>query len=401
MPHGPAAAGLWIILFLGSAGYAEAKTVSASSCSESAVTSAINSASNGDTVTVPAGNCTWGSGFTLSKGIHLQGAGASSTRINMGGTIRISKNSNASVELSGFTFTKSGGGNSARILVVDGSWSAKPPLIHDNIFSVNGSGAIRYETNGGVIWNNTFNGTWDESAIQHKKDNDSQSWSSPDTMGTRDQNGESNLYVEDNVFNNMPNQATDFDDAARVVFRYNVLNSSSFNSHGLATSPIGVRHFEIYKNEFRYPDQNVNQNWHIWLRGGTGVIFENTVDDLNGQQWGNKTEMLLSVRAAVDGGQAGCCRSYPCKHQVGQNHDGSKQFTDPIRLWGNKGTLASGLNSSWGNSCGQNMNNYIRDGRDFVYASSPKSGYQPYAYPHPLRSGSVRPEAPKNVSVSQ
>jgi hypothetical protein len=219
-------------------------------------------------------------------------------------------------------------------------------------------------------------------------------------MGNRDTTGDSNLYVEDNVFNNMPNQATDFDDAARVVFRYNTLNSSSFNSHGLATSPIGVRHFEIYGNKFRYPDENVNQNWHIWLRGGTGVIFNNEIDDLNGQQWGNKTELLMSVRAAVDGGQAGCCRSYPCKHQVGQNHDGNRQFTDPIRIWGNSGTLASGLNSSWSNSCGQNMNDYIKDGRDFVYASTAKSGYQPYPYPHPLRDGAARPEAPRDVSVT-
>lgn len=375
-----------------------AATINATSCEQSAVQAAISNASDGDIVAVPSGNCSWGS-FSVSKGIHLRGAGSSATNITMTGSLTLNKQRTHSVELSGFSFTKRGGGGASRILYVNGPWEGEPPLIHDNTFTVENAGALRYQTNGGVIFQNVFRGNLDDSAIQHKIDNDSSSWSTADTMGTRDTNGKRNLYVEDNIFEGMANQATDFDDASRVVFRYNTVRSSSFNTHGLATSPVGVRHFEIYNNSFLYPSSSVNQNWHIWLRGGTGVIFNNQVQDIAGSQWGNKPELHFSVRAAVDGGVGGCCRSWPCKHQVGQNHDGSQQFTDPVRIWGNTGVLAWTRNGGWSNTCGQNMADYLQEGRDFIFASSPKSGYTPYPYPHPLRAGIVRPAEPKNLTI--
>lgn len=377
---------------------ASAATINAANCNSSAVQSAISSAQPGDVVAVPSGNCSWGS-FSIPGGIHVRGAGANSTNVTVGGTIVINKHAFISSELSGFSFAKSGGGNSAKMFRVTGSWQGAPPLIHDNEFTVNNAAIFRYETNGGVIYNNIFRGQNDDSAIQHKLDNDSQSWSTADSMGVRDSAGKLNLYVEDNLFEGMANQATDFDDASRVVFRHNTLNHSSFNSHGLATSPVGVRHFEIYRNRFAYPNKNVNQNWHIWLRGGTGVIFENDVEDINGSQWGNKNELLMSVRSAVDGGVNGCCRTWACEHQIGQNHDGNRQYLDTLTIWGNSGTLGYGLNDGWSNSCGQNMSNFLQSGRDFVFASSAKSGYTPYTYPHPLRENVVRPMQPQDLTT--
>jgi len=378
-----------------------AATVSAASCAQTAVQAAIGAASNGDTVAIPAGSCSWGA-FAISKGIHLKGAGSSATVVSITGAIDVTRTSSHSFEMSGFKFTKSGGGAGSHMFNIGGSSSAAPPLIHNNIFTAQNAGVIRYETNGGVIYSNTFNGTWDESGIQHKMDNDTQSWSSPDSMGTRDTDGRHNLYVEDNTFNNLPNQGTDFDDAARVVFRHNTLNNSSFNTHGLDTSPIGVRHFEIYGNEFRYADASVNQNWQIWLRGGTGVIYNNRIDNLIGQMWGDKSELHLSVRAVADGAGAGCCTTYPCRHQVGQNHDGGRQFTDAIRTWNNTGTMAWRINNGWTNQCGQNMADYIQSGRDIVFASTAKAGYTPYPYPHPLRSGTDEktPAPPTGLSVN-
>lgn len=375
-----------------------AATINAASCEQSAVQSAISSASDGDVVSVPAGNCSWGS-FTISKGIHLRGAGSDLTKITMTGSLTLNKSRTRSVELSGFSFSKSGGGGSARILYVNGAWDGEPPLIHDNVFTVASAGAIRYQTNGGVIYRNVFRGNLDDSGIQHKVTNDSSSWSTADTMGIRDTDGKRNLYIEDNVFEGMAAQATDFDDSARVVFRHNTMRHSSFNSHGLATSPVGVRHYEIYNNSFLYPSASVNQNWHIWLRGGTGVIFNNQVQDITGSQWGDKAELQFSVRAAVDGGVEGCCRSWPCKHQVGQNHDGTRQFTDPVQIWGNTGILRWARNGGWTNTCGNNMADFLQEGRDFVFSSSPKSGYTPYPYPHPLRQDVARPAKPENLIV--
>jgi hypothetical protein len=51
--------------------------VAAQSCNSSDVQTAINQATEGQTVTIPPGNCTWTSGVTISgKGISVKGAGA-------------------------------------------------------------------------------------------------------------------------------------------------------------------------------------------------------------------------------------------------------------------------------------------------------------------------------------
>jgi len=367
------------LLLLTHADVASAAQVDAASCAQADVIAAIDQAVDGDTVTIPSGTCHWDSGMTLTKGIHLRGSSSESVTVTMGGTWEIVKNSTHSVELSSISFEEAGAGTMFR---VTGEWSAEPPLIHDNTFTVAGAQIFHYVSNGGIIYRNAFNGEWDDSGIQHKDSSDTQSWTTAATMGIDDSDGRSNLYVEDNVFNGMQNQCTDFDDASRVVFRFNTLNHSSFNSHGLGTSPVGVRHFEIYGNEFLCTDDSINQNWQIWLRGGTGVIYDNVIQDIVGPEWGDKTELLLSVRAIHDNQ---CCTSYPCAHQIGQSHDGSTAITDPLHVWGNTGTWAWGFNT-WDDGCGtaQQIEDYIEEGRDIVLDEKP--GYAPYAYPHPLRN---------------
>ncbi|MGA2515981.1 MAG: hypothetical protein ABSG44_05470 [Thermodesulfobacteriota bacterium] len=54
----------------------EAATINAANCSSSAVQTAINSASNGDTVIIPNGSCTWTSGLTISNYVKIVGAGS-------------------------------------------------------------------------------------------------------------------------------------------------------------------------------------------------------------------------------------------------------------------------------------------------------------------------------------
>ena len=57
-----------------------AATVTAASCNASDVQTAVNSASNGDTVMIPACSQTnWSSTVTITKGITLQGAGQGQT----------------------------------------------------------------------------------------------------------------------------------------------------------------------------------------------------------------------------------------------------------------------------------------------------------------------------------
>jgi hypothetical protein len=364
----------------------------AAGCSQSAVQSAINSASNGDTVTVPAGSCTW-SGLSVNKAVHLKGAGTGRTNITLAGNNRINKQASGVVTISNFSFSKSGGGNGSKGFTIDGSWkNAEPVIIQNNSFTIGDTGLFEITVAGGVIIaNNSFTGGWDDSFLQLKDSGDfGNSWGMADTLGNRDTTGKLNIYVEDNTFYGGTNQGIDADDAVRIVYRYNDLTYSSFNTHGMATSPVGVRHFEVYNNTFNYlggTSQIANQNWAIWIRGGTGVIFNNQIDNITGY-FGNKSEVRFTVRGAEDARPQGSCANthYPVPRQIGQNSNGSSYFTDPLYMWGNTGTVGISADWNWGNPCGFNFNDFFQWGRDAVNNATAKPGYAPYAYPHPLRA---------------
>ena len=63
------------------AGKLHATTRAAASCSSSDVQAAIDQSVSGDTVTIPAGTCTWTTGLTVPKNISLVGSGQASTHI--------------------------------------------------------------------------------------------------------------------------------------------------------------------------------------------------------------------------------------------------------------------------------------------------------------------------------
>jgi hypothetical protein len=367
------------------------KTHPAASCSVADVKAAINAAAHGDKVTVPAGSCSW-SGLSVAKAVHLEGAGAGKTKITLAGNNTITKQAAGVVRLSGFGFSKSGGGNGSKGFTVSGAWKgAEPVVIEKNAFEINQSGLLALRVAGGVIIaGNTFKGGWDDSFVQPKDDQDAgKSWSSADTLGSKDTTGKLNHYVEDNTFHGGTNQGIDADDSTRVVYRHNTLTYSSFNTHGWATSPVGVRHFEVYENKFLHPGGTTaiaNQNWAIWIRGGTGVIYNNHFDDIAGSYWGQKDELKLTIRGAEDARPQGSCAStkYPVPRQIGQSHDGKGYFTDPLYIWGNTGAVAVNAAWNWGNPCQLTFSDFFKWGRDAVKAKKP--GYGPYTYPHPLRN---------------
>lgn len=382
----------------------------AASCSVSAIQSAIGSASNGDTVMVPAGNCIW-SGLSVNKAVHLQGAGVGQSNITLSGNNNITKQSAGVIRITGFSFTKSGGGNGSKGFTIAGSWkNAEPVIIENNSFTISDTGLFLLDVTGGVIIaNNSFTGGWDDSFIQPKDPQDNESWSTADTLGKRDTNGKLNHYIEDNTFYGGTNQGVDADDGTRVVYRHNDLTYSSFNTHGYATSSVGVRHFEVYNNTFHHSggsSQIANQNWAIWIRGGTGVIFGNKIDDISGSYWGNKAEIKLTIRGAEDVRPQGSCANtrYPAPRQIGQNHNGTSYFTDPLYIWGNSGTLGISTDWNWGNPCGFSFSNFFQWGRDAINSGAAKPNYTPYTYPHPLRKNApapspVPPQPPVNLSA--
>src|SRR6266853_2189011 len=81
-------------------------TKTAASCSRADVGTAVNSASDGDTIVIPAGTCTWTSNLTITaKVLVLQGAGMDRTVIVDG----VSKTDYPNIPQVLVYFTKPGG----------------------------------------------------------------------------------------------------------------------------------------------------------------------------------------------------------------------------------------------------------------------------------------------------
>lgn len=365
-----------------------AADINANSCSQADVSTALTSATTGDRILVPAGTCTW-SNLSISKAVHLKGAGIDVTVITVSENT-ITKQAAGIIRITDFTFTKSNGGNVSKAFVVNGSWTgAEPVIFANNKVTINDSGFFLLDVPGGVIIaNNDFQAQWDDSVIQLKATNSQGSWETDDTFGAKDVNGKLNHYIETNTFYGGANQAIDCDDNTRCVYRYNAATYSSFNSHGYATSPAGARHFEIYNNQFLHlggSTQIANQNISIWLRGATGFIYNNYFDDIAGSYWGDKEELRFTIRGAEDARPQGSCASvsYPVPRQIGQNHNGTAYFTDPVRWYNNTGTLAISADWNWGNPCGLTFSDFWQAGRDYIIGSA-KPGYVAYTYPHPL-----------------
>lgn len=144
------------------------------------------------------------------------------------------------------------------------------------------------------------------------------------------------------------------------------------------------------------------------VRGGTGVIFNNAMDNISSSAWGTKFSLWFTVFNINRLGQTACQVTYPAARQVGQGWigaggysypsvpaDGTGYITDPVYIWGNTGAGTSGANffgldqyapDECGN--GQLVGDYIKVNRDYVFAAKP--GYTAFPYPHPLVASGLK-----------
>jgi len=150
---------------------------------------------------------------------------------------------------------------------------------------------MNINANGGLLHHNNFymppssSGGPDVLAIHPNED-----WSQPTTFGMADtqgpNGGERNLYFEDNTFTNILETAPDGDQGARVVIRHNTYTDSSIVFHGggntndSGNTSGGARQFEVYNNTFNRVNANDAMNKWIWVRGESGVIANNYMDEL-------------------------------------------------------------------------------------------------------------------------
>jgi hypothetical protein len=357
----------------------------------------------------------------------------------------VTEDSTIHTTLSGFKIahTTNNSGTGAGITFNPGGGQAI--LVHDVWIEQNSGDSIWTGVNRGVVWNASFDSTPYSMAplAVHLQPYDQTAWTSAGYWGALDTDGEHNFYVESSDFHAYLN-AADNDEAARSVFRYNTFNNAGFGTHGVDTGLFGQRYFEYYNNvgNFNgYSNGNTfNMNWWMFLRGGSFVVFNNTLPPLQSQDYGTKqdinmTEMSLQRNAGPipcwGAGTSGG-KDYYAPRQVGLGYvtgagvDGIGQTTyslaawgwpnqyvgdpEPAYIWGNSrqpltnvGTsdYGSGQADSCKGSVYDTSANYIVSGRDYFNGNTAKPGYTPYTYPHPLTQGNTQgPQAPTGLAAT-
>ena len=275
-----------ILLFIGILLFAfcqngGATTYVADSCSDTHVQAAIDLTSNGDTVTVPAGSCTWTTRVNITTGITLQGAGVDVTTITNDvptsercNDLQLLKvNTSSNTHITGFTITDTGS-NYCYDGTMDVRGGATGFRINNIKFEdLNYRGIWISSDTYGVIDNCTFNDITNQVIFMRSPASTTGDalWTTDTTRGGVDQ-----LFIENCTFNNTtPSKAVfDGDYGTKAVFRHNTVTNSWVLVHGHEMSP-GALRFTVYDNTFTV--LAAQNSAAITIRGGESLCFNNTI----------------------------------------------------------------------------------------------------------------------------
>jgi hypothetical protein len=377
-----------------------ANTITAASCSQSDVQTAVNSALTSDTVIVP-GPCTanWSSFVTIpsSKGITVNGGGNVTFPASTGNGFSLSQGS-VTTRITGFICNRASNIPSdynGHCLQISGNTGSAPYRIDHWIFCGNGGSCtsqsifITLRGNGpGLLDHNTFTGGAASEMIHNDAmgPSDASGWSDNITPG-----GPNMVFVEDNTFNTPDTSAVasiiQGYYGARTVIRHNALTQMGLiDMHGTCGN-IGARWWEVYDNAWTW-SLTANQYAYIGVRDGSGVIFNNHVVGAGNNQGGGA---IIFIQDCSSG-------SYPIAYQIGR---GINQTFSPAYAWGNDSTMPT---YSQGPDLRNNVDYFISSSQPptmirceaLADGGTPNGGagsclttynYVPYTYPHPLQSG--------------
>jgi hypothetical protein len=406
-----------------------------STADQTSVTTCISNASSGDTINVAAGSASW-SAITITKAIHLMGAGVGNTIITQSGAlsyIPVLTDVNKVFELAGFTFQ----GNSTHF--DETGWARIPPItglkVHDNAFNGTAGGRAVYLAGleFGVFYNNTFsNNNIAVSVIGAGAANGN---FYPLCLGCS-----SYPYFEDNTFGNGTGSFVfETGQGGRIAFRHNTITGYScsgcevFDMHGEQNSGGWTPSTELYHNTIGASSPTYRWTHH---RGGQAIIFNNTIS----------TNLSFNFTEYQSWGGNGICNAYPIAYNSSEAYcpisgicleaqihntfyfnnvaNGSQQtpsFTNGDATGSCGSTHESqyiqqnrefwlptfGLESALPATCTANGNTYYgTTDTDRIFKCTATNTwsvfYQPYTYPHPLRTGSGTgspPASPTNLTV--
>lgn len=372
--------------------------IKAADCEYSNVSTAVEAANSGDTVLLPPGNSVWVNELSISnnKKLTLMGSGPESSVISTNasspkGLINIgasgSRVSNIGFQLSEVT---------ARAVSTRGKGWRVDHCRFDNLSSVYGKSGVHPRglpsdegSPVGLIDHCEFNDIrvvvqGDTSLMANKI------WAQPLGLGTNN-----TVFIEDCIYNFKEfGNGIDANYGGRYVFRYNVLNDTYIEAHSVQATHCATRSWEVYGNIINQANRSI---WApIFLRGGTGVIFDNLFTGT----WSSGPAVIFdNVRSFDERGDGGKAdgtspwdgnedsTGYPARDQIGRSTDAwlwtddnpyPPQEHDPAYLWNNKHT-GKDIPVIIHNNCGL----HIQENRDY-YNGVGKLDYVPYPYPHPL-----------------
>jgi len=254
-------------------------------------------ASAGDTINIPAGSATWTTYTTqqnlnanihITKGITIQGAGITNTIVTQGANawafqyIPSDFTLNNPFRITGITFNINSTTKGAiRVTHHSSDLTIQTKIrIDHNKFLNGGTGAIGVRISGmrGVIDNNIFDGfvSW-PLGFFNSYSNGETWWDNWE--GIVYGKADNNIYVEDNIFQNLTGELFYSQYANRVALRYNTITTSGgsypfMDMHGNqgATYMYSMFGGEIYGNKI-----NMIKGQILDQRGGKVVLHHNTV----------------------------------------------------------------------------------------------------------------------------
>jgi len=220
-------------------------------------------------------------------------------------------------------------------------------------------------------------------------------WKRPLTLGSANA-----VYVEDCYFYaDVHANAIDSNSGGRWVFRHNTVVNNYCEAHGLQNAnERGTFSYELYENIFTTVD-NGRSNWvAFYTRGGTGVVFNNSIINETGDPYNhfaviqdNRSCGYASTHWGPCDGTSPCdsntpgMSGYPCRDQIGRSTDFSDtevhpQALEPLYAWNN--TFDGGPVTIESNDICDLSLEHVVEGRDFINGVRP--GYTSYVYPHPF-----------------
>ena len=280
-----------------------AQTITAGSCSNSAIQTALNSVTaDGTTVIIPEGACSWTQKITYNQvySTTIQGQSTTTGTCAPGGTCTTTDNTlitdsvsgtallvitaaGKSFRLTGLTFSVPSTGTPAYgALTIKGN-STSVRIDHNHINdALAGDHTFQIDNINGVGDHNYFDSTtasdtfFIQQTVYGSDGNANATWTIPENFGTSQF-----FFWENNLFQN-GHFAFDCDFGGRVVFRYNTTGTNTaLQTHAVGSGQQirGCRALEIYNNSFTFSG-SPNTNSFAFLEdyeSGNGMWWGNTI----------------------------------------------------------------------------------------------------------------------------